>query len=175
MKTICVISDTHGTLNAKTVGCICECDQIIHAGDIGDPYILTELKEIAPVTAVLGNNDHDGYPRGLNHQTLTITIENVIFVIAHTPRQLNRDLLGAVKYYEKRGIKIPKIVGIHGHTHEPRISSEIDAKPADFIVCPGSVTLPRNGFASFAKFVVDDGKIIKCEIRNLKDEVSFSL
>jgi predicted phosphodiesterase len=33
------------------------CDLIVHAGDVGAPTVLEELRAIAPVGAVPGNND----------------------------------------------------------------------------------------------------------------------
>ena len=176
MKTICIISDTHGTLNPKVLACVYGCDHIFHAGDIGEPSILRELKEIAPVTAVMGNNDGGFIIRGISRTIVTEDIEGVAFAIVHRPNQLTRDLPNVCAYYTQKGEGIPKIVGIHGHLHTPKIATGIDAKPADLIVCPGSVTLPREGWEpTFAKIEVEDGEILTCEIRNLSDEVLFSL
>jgi len=52
-----VISDTHGFLDPKVSKLFAGVDYILHAGDIGFASIILELEEIAPVTAVLGNND----------------------------------------------------------------------------------------------------------------------
>ena len=57
MKKIGVISDTHGFLDPRVEKIFQGVDHILHAGDIGDPIIELELKFIAPVTTVLGNND----------------------------------------------------------------------------------------------------------------------
>jgi putative phosphoesterase len=52
-----LISDTHGLLRPEALAALRGCEQIIHAGDIGDPDILEALRKIAPVTAVSGNVD----------------------------------------------------------------------------------------------------------------------
>jgi putative phosphoesterase len=52
-----IISDTHGLLRAQVFDVFQGVDHILHAGDVGDPGILTELAAIAPVTAVWGNVD----------------------------------------------------------------------------------------------------------------------
>jgi putative phosphoesterase len=52
-----LISDTHGLLRPEALKFLRGADHIIHAGDIGDPAILDALRELAPVTAVRGNND----------------------------------------------------------------------------------------------------------------------
>ena len=60
MLRIGIISDTHGTLDPRAYAALADCEHIIHAGDIGGVAILRELETLAPVTAVLGNNDFDG-------------------------------------------------------------------------------------------------------------------
>ena len=62
-RIIGVISDTHGLLRPEAVAALHGSDYIIHAGDIGDPLILTKLAQIAPVTAIRGNVDRDAWAR----------------------------------------------------------------------------------------------------------------
>ena len=52
-----VISDTHGILRPEAVAALAGSELIIHAGDIGSPEVLKQLREIAPVIAVRGNMD----------------------------------------------------------------------------------------------------------------------
>jgi uncharacterized protein len=52
-----VISDTHGLLRPEAVAALTHSEYIIHAGDIGEPAILDQLTEIAPVRPVRGNVD----------------------------------------------------------------------------------------------------------------------
>jgi putative phosphoesterase len=52
-----VISDTHGLLRPEAKHALEGVTQIIHAGDIGRPDVIVELREIAPVTAIRGNVD----------------------------------------------------------------------------------------------------------------------
>ena len=176
MKSVCIISDTHGAMRPQVLACLHGCDHIFHAGDIGEPSILKELKEIAPVTAIMGNNDDGFIIRGISRTIVTEEIEGVAFAIVHRPNQLTRDLPNVSAYYTQKGEGIPKIVGIHGHLHTPKIATGIDPKPADLIVCPGSVSFPREGWEpTFAKIEVEDGEISTCEIRNLNDEVLLNL
>jgi uncharacterized protein len=58
-----VISDTHGLLRPEALAALRGSAYVIHAGDIGDPNILKELAEIAPVTAIRGNVDRDRWAR----------------------------------------------------------------------------------------------------------------
>jgi putative phosphoesterase len=54
-----VISDTHGHLDPSIATHFEGVDHILHAGDIGYASLILELEGIAPVTAVVGNNDAD--------------------------------------------------------------------------------------------------------------------
>lgn len=59
MKVIGLISDTHGVLDSRFIYHLQKCDEIWHAGDIGNLEIIKDLKKIAPIKAVFGNIDND--------------------------------------------------------------------------------------------------------------------
>ena len=52
-----LISDTHGLLRPQALRALEGAELIIHAGDVGDPQILEELGQLAPLVAVRGNID----------------------------------------------------------------------------------------------------------------------
>lgn len=162
MALIGVISDTHGRLEPRAYEALAGCDHIIHAGDICGPHILRELETLAPVTAVLGNNDFNEYGSSVKRFS-HVTIENVKFLVAHYPHDV------VISKFGNRAIKpgdpIPDIC-IHGHTHIPRLDYGLKARPAQFILNPGSATYPRGGFrASIAKI-----SIINTLVRSIRIE-----
>jgi len=57
VRTIGLISDTHGLLRPEALRALKGSDLIIHAGDVGNPKILEELGHLAPLVAVRGNID----------------------------------------------------------------------------------------------------------------------
>lgn len=57
MFRIGVLSDTHGYFDPGIGSYFGECDEIWHAGDIGNFEIILQLNRIAPVIAVYGNID----------------------------------------------------------------------------------------------------------------------
>jgi putative phosphoesterase len=57
MKTVGVISDTHGLLRPEALEVLEGVDLIVHAGDIGSPQIVAALREFAPFFAIRGNVD----------------------------------------------------------------------------------------------------------------------
>jgi putative phosphoesterase len=52
-----VISDTHGYVDERVLPALAGVDLILHGGDVGSAEVLQELKSIAPLYAVEGNND----------------------------------------------------------------------------------------------------------------------
>src|SRR2546427_13212475 len=52
-----VLSDTHDHRDPKIPALFDGVDHILHAGDIGLPWLILQLESIAPVTAALGNTD----------------------------------------------------------------------------------------------------------------------
>jgi putative phosphoesterase len=61
IKQVGVISDTHGLVREEALAALQGSELIIHAGDIGNLEVLERLRRIAPVHAVRGNNDRDGW------------------------------------------------------------------------------------------------------------------
>lgn len=105
-----LISDTHGYLDPRVEKIFAGVDHILHAGDIGPDLIIAELSAIAPVTAVLGNNDDSPSFR----LTETVELGGKKFLLHHivTPRELHSDL--KARFARER----PDAV-IFGHSHKP--------------------------------------------------------
>jgi len=70
--TVGVISDTHGLLRPEAVAALRGSDLIVHAGDVGSPEILDELRAVAPTFAVRGNVDRGTWAESL---PLTAVVE----------------------------------------------------------------------------------------------------
>ena len=103
--TIGVISDTHGLLRPEAVKALEGSDFIIHAGDVGDPAILTDLKRIAPVTAVRGNVDTEAWAKKLP-EAATLEIGGLVILTLHNVEHL--------RLYSQRADVI-----VFGHSHKP--------------------------------------------------------
>ena len=102
-----VISDTHGLLRPQALAALRGSDHIVHAGDIGDPSILTALREVAPLTAVRGNNDRAAWAADLPDRA-DVTLAGVRIHVLHDMATLALDAL------QPR----PRVV-IAGHSHKP--------------------------------------------------------
>jgi uncharacterized protein len=77
-----VISDTHGLLRPEVFDAFAGVDQILHAGDVGRPDLLTELETLAPVTAVYGNTDGSDL-RCTLPKVATLQLDGFEIVVTH--------------------------------------------------------------------------------------------
>lgn len=101
-----VISDTHGLLRPEAETALQGVDLIVHAGDVGKPEILAQLKAIAPVFAVRGNVDTEKWALELP-KTSVVEADGACLYLIHNLRELDVSPKGA-------GIDIV----ISGHTHK---------------------------------------------------------
>lgn len=108
-----VISDTHGLLRPEVFEVFEGVSLILHAGDVGDPSILTDLESIAPVTAVWGNMDRWDV-RERTREAATGEIAGLRWAMAHGHR--------VQPAYERLIHRFPTAdLVIHGHSHEPAL------------------------------------------------------
>lgn len=118
-----LISDTHGLLRDEALAALRGCDHIVHAGDIGRGDILERLGELAPVTAVRGNNDEGLAAFAHVPQTCLVDLGGISVYVLHDLAQLAID---------------PVAAGVHlvvsGHSHKPRI----DTRDGVLYINPGS-------------------------------------
>lgn len=83
MKRIGILSDTHSTWDDRYAVHFKDCDEIWHAGDIGDIDLLLRLQTIGPmVRAVRGNIDHGDVAR-VCPELLQFEVEGVHVVLTH--------------------------------------------------------------------------------------------
>jgi hypothetical protein len=104
-----IISDTHGLLRSEALAILQGCERIIHAGDVGKPEVLQRLNELAPITAVRGNNDKGAWAEALPISA-SVTVGQVSIYLIHDLAELPVDPVAA-------GIRVV----ISGHSHKPSI------------------------------------------------------
>jgi putative phosphoesterase len=103
-----VISDTHGQLRPEALAVLQGSDYIIHAGDVGDPQILSELAAIVPLTAVRGNVDHGAWAQKIP-ATNVLDIGEVSIYVLHRIQDLD---------LKPEAVKFSAVV--YGHSHVPK-------------------------------------------------------
>jgi putative phosphoesterase len=124
-RPVCIlglISDTHGLLREEALRALEGVDLILHAGDVGGPQILNDLKKLAPVVAVRGNVDTGPWADGLP-LTEVVKIGAEMIYMLHILKDLHLNPRAA-------GFAIV----LSGHTHKP----EQIQKDGVLYVNPGS-------------------------------------
>jgi len=139
-----VISDTHGLLRPEAVEMLRGSEHIIHAGDIGAPEIIPELRKIAPVTAIRGNVDTQAWARSFA-ETEVVELGGLDIYILHDANAIDLN---------------PKAAGfaavISGHSHKPKQ----EMKDGVLYFNPGSAGPKRfNLPISVGKLEIVDGKL----------------
>jgi putative phosphoesterase len=107
IQIIGLISDTHGLLRPEALRALEGSDLIIHAGDVGGPEILEELRRLAPVVAVKGNVDTDAWCADLPETAVAEAGSSLIYVL-HDVKAL--DLKPAAGGFA---------MVVSGHSHKP--------------------------------------------------------
>ncbi|HWG49982.1 MAG TPA: metallophosphoesterase family protein [Candidatus Acidoferrales bacterium] len=147
-----VISDTHGLLRPQALEALRGSEHIIHAGDIGAPEIISELKQIAPVTAIRGNVDVQTWARDFPEMQV-IELAGKSFYVIHDLNALDLN---------------PKAAGfdvvISGHSHQPR--QEI--KDGVLYLNPGSAGPRRFKLPISVARIEISGALISATIVQLK-------
>src|SRR5258706_373822 len=102
-----LISDTHGLMRQEALTALAGSDLIIHAGDVGKPGIIEQLRTVAPVVAVRGNIDKGAWA---SHLPMTAVVEarDALIYILHDIQQLDLDP-GAAAFN----------IVVSGHSHKP--------------------------------------------------------
>tara|TARA_B100000780_G_C21111917_1_gene449408 strand:- start:701 stop:1192 length:492 start_codon:yes stop_codon:yes gene_type:complete len=112
MKRIGLLSDTHSFLDEKVKKHLKNCDEIWHAGDIGNLKVTDELAEIAPLRAVYGNIDGSDL-RTAFEKDLHFNVEGVNIFMTHIGGRPPRFAPGILS-----GLKdVKPDVFICGHSH----------------------------------------------------------
>ncbi len=112
MKKIGILSDTHGFFDEKLDRFFKDCDEIWHAGDIGNLEVVNKIKRIKPLRAVYGNIDGQEI-RSLYGENLRFWCEDVEVWMTHIagyPGRYNREVKEILK------LKAPGLL-ICGHSH----------------------------------------------------------
>jgi uncharacterized protein len=144
LTSIGLISDTHGLLRPEAAEALHGSELIIHAGDVGDPRVLEQLRTIAPTIAVRGNVDTGAWANALPTTEVVEAGELHLYVL-HDLSGLDLD---------------PKASGfaavISGHTHRP----SADVRDGVLYLNPGSAGPRRFSLpVALARLRVDGGQL----------------
>jgi hypothetical protein len=154
-----LLSDTHSYLDPKVFNYFDACDEIWHAGDIGDTRVSDALEKFKPLRAVYGNID-DKILQARYPEDLHFTCEGLSIWMTH--------IGGAPPNYNPRIKKLLRSqpvpdVFICGHSHILRIKRD-NAFNNMLFINPGAAG--NQGFHSIKTILRFE--IIQGEIKNME-------
>lgn len=157
MKRIGVISDTHGYLDEKVFKYFEECDEIWHAGDIGNLEVTDKLAAFKPLRAVWGNIDGTkarvSFPE--KNRFILEGVDVLIVHIAGRPYAYPQPLRDELK------ANPPKVL-VCGHSHILRV--EFDKRLKMLYINPGAAGFHGvHKVKTLIRFTLDNGEIKNME------------
>ncbi len=162
MKRIGLISDTHSYLDEKIFHHFNDCDEIWHAGDIGNLDVAEQLSNFKPLRAVYGNIDGADLRTRFPHDQ-HFSCEGLNVWITHIggyPPRYNPQV-------KKVLIANPPDIFICGHSHILRVMT--DPKLNNMLyINPGAAG--KSGFhhiRTIVRFQIDAGKISNMQVVEL--------
>ena len=146
-----LISDTHGLLRPEALHALAGVEEIIHAGDIGTSDIIEELRKVAPVRAVRGNNDRGPWARKLPVR-LDLRLGGSRILVLHDLKELDLDP-------EEHRVDVI----VSGHSHKPGVIR----RDGTLLVNPGSAGPRRFKLPVTIGYLVLATGAARAEIRDL--------
>lgn len=162
MKKIGLLSDTHSYWDDRYEQYLSECDEIWHAGDVGDASLLDRLQSIGPrFRGVCGNIDHGEVRRRLPELT-TFQVEDVKVLMTHIGGYPGRWAPGM-----KKLLKAEKpMLMIDGHSHILRI--KYDSELELLHINPGAAGVQGwQQKRTLVRFTIEGDNIRDCEVIEL--------
>lgn len=162
MTQIGLLSDTHGYIDERLFKFFEKCDQIWHAGDIGNEETAITLSNFKPLIAVYGNID-DFKIRSLYPKEQIFDCDGLKVCMTHIGGYPGNYAPGIPYLFEK----FKPGIFISGHSH---ILKVINDKKYDLLhINPGAAG--NNGFhlvKTAVRFSIDNGKIKNLDIWEVK-------
>ena len=161
MQRIGLLSDTHGHLDAAVFSHFGDCDEVWHAGDIGNAAVSDALSAVKPFRAVHGNVDGPDL-RAVFPEVLHWRCEDLSVLMLHIGGRPGRYPPAALR--ELRRFR-PGLF-VTGHSHILRI--ERDASLDCLHVNPGAAGLQGwHRVRTIVRFTVDGGRLRDLEVVEL--------
>ena len=161
MKKIGLLSDTHSYLHPKVFEHFRSCDEIWHAGDIGNASIIDKLANFKPTRAVYGNIDGQEIRKicPKNQRFMCEEIDVWITHIGGYPNCYSQDVREIIK-------NNPPKLFISGHSHILKVMYD---KKLDLLhINPGAAGKYGNHkVITMLRFSIDGKKIKDLEVIEL--------
>ena len=159
-----LLSDTHSHWDDRYEQYFRGCDEIWHAGDIGDMQVARRLLAIAPLRAVFGNIDGTDI-RLVYPEVQRFTCEGVDVLIKHIggyPGKYDRSIRSQITMH-------PPQLFISGHSHILKVM--MDHNLHCLHINPGAAgTYGQQTVRTLIRFIIEQGNIRDLEVIELKSK-----
>lgn len=162
MRRIGILSDTHGSWDDRYAVHFRDCDEIWHAGDIGDYTIVERLQDISPIVrAVSGNIDHGIVKRKCNELEI-FEVEGVKVLLTHIGGYPGKWSRGIKQLLIKEGIGLV----VDGHSHILKVI--YDKELGILHINPGAAgQFGWHKVRTLVKLTIDGSDMRDCEVIEL--------
>ena len=148
MTRIGILSDTHGFVDPKTLGYLESCQEIWHAGDVGQSECLDQLEEISSLKAVYGNIDG---------KEIRIRIPEV-------------------QQFETEGLKVLMIhIAGYPKRYNPKVNKLLTSYHPDIVVCGHSHILKVMHDKTFKHLHINPGAVGQSGFHKVKTLIRLNL
>lgn len=162
MKTIGLLSDTHSCWDDRYARHFAGCDEIWHAGDIGDISIIERLEQIAPVVRAVAGNIDGAEIRRKCPEVQRFTVEGVKVWMTHIGGYPGKYSRGVKAILQDAGIKLM----ISGHSHILKVIP--DRELGLLHVNPGAAGYHGwQKVRTLIKITLDNGNIVGLDVIEL--------
>lgn len=165
MKRIGILSDTHSLWDDRYAKYFSGCDEIWHAGDIGDLTIIDRLEKVAPVVrAVYGNIDSEEARRRFKEMEI-FTTDGVKVVMTHIGGYPGRYAPGI---RNRLDLSAPNVF-VSGHSHILKIMPDREFNLLH--INPGAAG--KQGWQTVRTLVIitiNNGAVTDAEVIELAEE-----
>ncbi|MCI6894078.1 MAG: metallophosphatase family protein [Bacteroidales bacterium] len=165
MKRIGILSDTHSLWDDRYAKYFSGCDEIWHAGDIGDLTIIDRLEKVAPVVrAVYGNIDSQEARRRFKEMEI-FTTDGVKVVMTHIGGYPGRYAPGI---RNRLDLSAPNVF-VSGHSHILKIMPDREFNLLH--INPGAAG--KQGWQTVRTLVIitiNNGAVTDAEVIELAEE-----
>lgn len=162
MKRIGILSDTHHCWDDRFAAYFKDCDEVWHAGDIGDYAIIENLKEVVPVVRAISGNIDSGAVRRNVKELEIFQIEGVKVLLTHIGGYPGKWSKGMKLLLKEEKIRLM----VDGHSHILKIM--YDRELGLLHINPGAAG--KSGWQkvrTLVKLTIDGTDMHSCEVIEL--------
>lgn len=166
MKRIGLLSDTHSCWDDRFVTHFAGCDEIWHAGDVGDISVIARLEQVAPVVRAVHGNIDGAVVRRRCREVELFEVEGVKVMMTHIGGYPGRYAPGVRRMLIEHRPQL--FVAGHSHILKVMHDHEVDC----LHINPGAAG--HHGWhkvRTLVRFTLDGGNISDLEIIELRTKL----